>query len=143
MRCDLQTFFIIVVGTTTSQYLVWHYLKNTLCIKNLDFTMRSIWKKHYQNYACDNYDLWKFNSMNRIQKRLEEEKKRLVLLFYLWNMMWVMLLLFCLPRIWAIPVLLVMTTYWIIVLVVSFLTYYFLTDKLEKDSQTYLPSFYI
>lgn len=143
MRCDLQTFFIIVVGTATSQYLVWHYIKNRLCVKNLDFTMRTIWKKHYQHYACDNYDLWKHNSIDRIRKRLESDKQRLVLLFYMWNMMWVMLLLFCLPRIWAIPVLLVATTYWAIVLVVSFMTCYFLTDKLETDSKTYLPTFYI
>lgn len=143
MHCDYQTFFIIVVGSATSQYLVWHYLKNSLCIKNFDYTMRTIWKKYYQNYSCNNYDLWKQNSANRIMKRLESEKQRLVLLFYMWNMMWVILLLFCLPRIWAIPFVLVTSTYWIIVLVVSFLTYYFLSDKLETDNKTYLPSFYI
>lgn len=142
MGCDYQTLFIVVVGTATSQYLVWYFVRNQLCIKHFEQTLWNIWNKYYKDACCQNYDLWKQNSASRIKKRLLEEQQNLVLLFYLWNLMWIIMLCFCLPRVWALSLLSVMTTYGFIVLTASYMVHYILTMKLERKKDT-LPNFYI
>lgn len=142
MGCDYQTLFIVLVGTTTSQYLVWYFVRNQLCIKNFEQTLWNIWNKYYKDACCQNYDLWKQNSAPRIKKRLLDEQQNLVFLFYLWNMMWVIMLCFCLPRVWALPLLSVMTTYGFIVLTASYMVNYILTIRLERKKDL-LPNFYI
>jgi len=143
MNCDYQTFFIIMVGSISSQYFVLQFAKNQLCIKNFEYTLKSIWQRYYKDYACKNYDLWKQNNMSSMKKRFEQEQNNLVLLFYLWNMLWVIMLCFCLPRFWAIPLLKVMTTYGIIVIIISYVVYYVYYPQLERNPDTYLPIFYI
>lgn len=143
MNCDYQTFFIILVGSISSQYFVLQLVKNQLCIKNLEYTLKSLWQRYYKDYSCKNYDLWKQNNMSSMKKRFEEEQKNLVLMFYLWNMLWVIMLCFCLPRFWALSLLAVMTTYSIIVLTVSYAVYYIFYPQLERNPDTYLPNFYI
>lgn len=143
MNCNYQILFIILIGTSTCQYFVWQYVKNLLCLQNLDYTLQVIWNKYYKDLSCQNYDLWKQNSTDRIKKRLENEQQHLVLLYYLWNMMWVLMLCFCLPRIWAIPVLLIMLIYGSIVMIFSFIMYYFSYPRLRIREDTYLPTFYI
>lgn len=143
MNCDHQTLFIILVGTVSSQYLVLQFVKNRLCIKNLEYTLHTVWKLYYKDYACQNYDLWKQNNSTSMKKRLENEQQTLVLLFYLWNLLWVVMLCFCLPRVWALPFLSVMTTYGLIVLIVSYIVYYITTPKLESKPDTYVPYFHI
>lgn len=142
MHCDYQTFFIVLVGTTTSQYLVWQWVKNQLCLQYLDFTLQTIWQTYYQDVECQNYDLWKQNSVPRISKRLKAEQQNLVWLFYLWNIMWIILLCFCLPRVWALSLVSVTVTYGVIVLSVSFFMYRYFLSKLASQKQTYLPNFY-
>jgi len=143
MNCNYQTFFIIMVGSASSQYFVLQLIKNQLCIKNLEHTLKSMWQRYYKDYACKNYDLWKQNNMSSMKKRLEEEQRNLVLLFYMWNMLWVIMLCFCLPRFWALPLLAVMTTYSVIVLSVSYVVYCIFYSKLENNPDTYIPNFYI
>lgn len=142
MYCNYQILFIILMGTCTSQYFVLQYVKNLLCLEKFDTTLQMIWDKYYMN-SCQNYDLWKQNSALRIGNRLQEEQQRLVLLFYLWNMMWVLMLCFCLPRIWAIPVLLILLIYGSIVMICSYLVYYLSYPQLRIRPDTYLPNFYI
>lgn len=143
MYCHYQILFIILIGTITCQYFVWHFTKNLCCLYNINYTLETIWNKYYKDVCCQNYDLWKQNSTDRIKKRLENEQQRLVLLFYLWNMMWVLMLCFCLPRIWAIPFLLILVIYGSIVLFCSYITHLILYPRLKTKQDTYLPNFYI
>lgn len=143
MNCNYQTLFIILVGAISSQYLVLQFTKNQLCRKNLENTLQAVWKRYYKEYACQNYDLWKQNNAASMKRRLDNEKQILVMLFYLWNMLWVIMLCFCLPRFWALSLLMVMTTYGLIVLTVSFMVYYWLVPKLERHPDTYVPYFHI
>lgn len=143
MYCDYQTLFIILVGTASSQYLVLQFIKNQLCLKNLEYTLQSVWKRYYKDYSCKNYDLWKQNNTDTMKKRLENEKRRIIMIMYLWNIMWIILLCFCLPRIWALPLLSVMTTYGLFVLLVSYIVFYIMTPKLENKPDTYIPYYHI
>lgn len=144
MNCNYQVLFAILIGIITSQYFVWLFVKNLLCLQNIDYTLQVIWNKYYKDLAtCHNYDLWKQNSIDRIKKQLENEQHRIILLFYLWNMMWVLILCFCLPRIWAIPFLLITLIYGSIVLLCSSIVYYLSYPRLRIQQDTYLPNFYI
>lgn len=145
MHCDAQTLFVVVIGIITSQYLVWHFVNNQSCIQNMEKTLYTIWKKYYKDSCCENYHLWKQNSASRIQKKLQAEQQNLILLFYLWNLMWVIMLCFCLPRIWALSLLSVMTTYGFMVITASYITYYMLMTNKEKNvsDDMFLPNFYI
>ncbi len=143
MNCGHQTLFVIIVGAASSQYLVLQLVKNILCAKNLEYTLHSVWQLYYKEYACQNYDLWRQNNQTSMQKRLENEKQLIIWLLYLWNMLWIIMLCFCLPKVWAMPLLSVMTTYGLIVLITSYVVYHVAVPKLEKDPKTYIPYFHI
>lgn len=143
MYCDYQTLFIILVGTASSQYLVLQFIKNQICLKNLDYTLQTVWKRYYKDYSCQNYDLWKQNNTESMKKRLQNEQQRVIMMLYMWNIMWIILLCFCLPRIWALPMLSVMTTYGMIVLFVSYIVAYIMTPKMENKPDTYIPYYHI
>lgn len=140
MRCDSQTLFIVVVGVATSQFLVWQFTKVQLCLLYMDRTLREVWRRYYKDYSCSNYDLWHQNSSDRLRRRLEGEKKDLVWLFYMWSLLWVVMLCFCLPRVWALSVLSVITIYGLIVLSVSFMAYKVMRLHLETHPELCIPT---
>lgn len=140
MRCDFQTLFIVVVGVATSQLLVWRFACTQLCLAYFDRTLREVWRRYYKDYSCSNYDLWHQNTSARLRRRLEDEKKELVWLFYMWNLLWVVMLCFCLPRVWALPFLSVIMTYGIIVVSVSFMLFRVMTVYLEQHPELCVPT---
>lgn len=140
MRCDSQTLFIVVVGVATSQYFVWQFARMQACLTYFDRTLREVWRRYYKDYSCSNYDLWQQNSSERLRLRLEKDKKDLVWLFYLWNLMWVAMLCFCLPRVWALPVVSVLAIYGLIVVSVSFMAYRGMSVYLEVHPELCVPA---
>ena len=140
MRCDSQTLFIVLVGVATSQFLVWRFARVQLCLSHMDRTLRGVWIRYYKDYSCSNYDLWHQNSSDRLRLRLENEKKDLVWLFYMWSVLWVMMLCFCLPRVWALSVLSVIVIYGIIVVSVSFMAHRVMVYYLEQHPGLCIPT---
>lgn len=140
MRCDYQVFFIILLGTCVSQYYVSCLVKNSLRMHNIDYTSYVMWESYYKEFSCPDYDLWRQNSMERLLARFRRERERLILLFYLWNMMWVIMLCLCLPKIWAMPFLFVLVLYWSIVLSVSYATYVTLLSRWQREPGIYVDN---
>lgn len=143
MRCEYHTIFVVLVGVLTSQFLTIRLVKNRLCDKNFEYTMKSVWTKYYKDYACKNYDLWKHNNVSSMRKRLDNEKQNIISIFLMLSLMWIILLSFCLPHIWVGPILTVATSYMLIVLFISYVVYVLSIPKYEKLPETYIPYFHI